>query len=132
MLLLERVLHFEANRVVCSARPSEGCIFAREHAIPAVVTLEYMAQAAAVCLALAHPEHRSPGAFGLLVAARGFTLKSAELAFDTDLSVMAALTATLGEAASFDCSVDAAGTNLASARLTVFVPSEQTRAAKRL
>ena len=125
MLLLERVLHFETNRVVCSARPTGGCIFAREHAIPAVVTLEYMAQATAVCLALARPEHRSPGAFGLLVAARGFTLKSAELAFDTDLTVVALLTATLGEAASFECSVDAAGTNLASARLTVFIPSQQ-------
>jgi len=124
MLLLDRVLHFEADRVVCSARPARDCIFARERAIPAVVTLEYMAQATAVCLALARPEHRSPGAFVLLVAARGFTLKSAELAFDTDFSVVAALTATLGEAASFDCSVDAAGTNLASARLTVFVPSQ--------
>jgi predicted hotdog family 3-hydroxylacyl-ACP dehydratase len=125
MLLLDRVLHFEADRVVCSARPTGDCIFARERAIPAVVTLEYMAQATAVCLALARPEHRSPGNYGLLVAARRLTLKSAELEFDTELTVVAALTATLGQGASFECSVDAAGTNLASAQLTVFVPSEQ-------
>jgi predicted hotdog family 3-hydroxylacyl-ACP dehydratase len=125
MLLLDRVLHFEADRVVCSARPTEGSIFARQRAIPAVIMLEYMAQATAVCLALARPEPGSPAAFGLLVAARRLTLKSAELAFDTELTVVAALTATLGEGASFDCHVDAAGTNLASAQLTVFVPSER-------
>ena len=125
MLLLDSVLHFEADRVVCCARPTESCIFAREHAIPAIVTLEYMAQATAVCLALARPDCGSRGAFGLLVAARRLTLKCAELAFDTDLTVVAALTATLGEGASFDCSVAAGGMNLASARLTVFVPSER-------
>lgn len=123
MLLLDRVVSFEAGRVVCSARPTAACIFAREGAIPSVVTLEFMAQAAAACLALARPYDRGASAHGLLIAARQFSLACAALAFETELAVEAALTATVGAAASLDCEVSAAGTNLARAALTVYLPS---------
>src|SRR5688572_33349386 len=120
MLLLDRVLSFEADRVVCSARPTHTCIFARDAAIPSVVTLEYMAQATAACLALARPHDRGARTHGLLIAARHFSLACAVLPFDTELAVVAALTATAGAAASFDCEVSSAGTHLARAALTVY------------
>ena len=124
MLLLERVLSFEADRVVCSARPTQGSIFARKGAIVAVATLEYMAQATAACLALARPHDPRARGNGLLVAIRHWSLACAEIACDTELRVVALLSATAGPAASFECRVDAAETTLASAELTVYLPSE--------
>lgn len=124
MLLLDRVLAFEADRVVCAARPTLGGVFVTDGAIAGVVTLEYMAQATAACLALARPDDRAVGARGLLIAARRFSIACGVIAVDTELEVVAALTATLGAAASFVCSVDALGKNLASAELTVYLPSD--------
>lgn len=124
MLLLDRVVSFEAGRVVCGARPSLGGIFVREGAIPGVVTLEYMAQATAACLALARPHHRALRARGFLVAARRFAIARGAIAVDTELEIVASLTAALGAAASFDCSVGALGKNLASAELTVYLASD--------
>ena len=124
MLLLERVLSFEANRVVCGARPTQSSIFAREGAIPAVVTLEYMAQATAACLALARPHDSRARGHGLLVALRHWSLACTEIAEGTELTVVAALSASAGPAASFECRVDFAEATLASAELTVYLPSE--------
>jgi len=125
MLLLDRVIAFEADRVTCGARPTLGCIFVREAAVPGVVTLEYMAQATAACLALARPRD-GVHARGLLVAARRFSITRGAIAVDTELEVVAALTATLGAAASFDCSVGALGKTLASAQLTVYLAAAPT------
>ncbi len=124
MLLLERVVSFEADRVVCGARPSLGCIFVREGAIPGVATLEYMAQAAAACLALARPGGRTLGARGFLVAARRFSIVRDRIDAGTELEIVARLSAALGAAASFDCSVGALGEQLASAELTVYLASD--------
>jgi len=126
MLLLDRVVSFEAHRVVCAARPSHTSIFARQGAILGVVTLEYMAQATAVCLALGRPHDPAARGQGLLVAARRLLLACAEIRVDTELLVVAALSASAGRAASFDCRVDAApdGTTLASAELTVYLAED--------
>jgi len=127
MLLLDRVLSFDADRVACAARPTHTSIFARQGMIPAVVLLEYMAQATAACLALGRPHDPSARGHGLLVAVRHFSLACAEIAFDTELVVLAALSATAGRAANFGCRVDAAvsGTELASAELTVYLPGDE-------
>ena len=124
MLLLDRVLTFEAATVVCSARPTHDSIFARAGVIPAVALLEYMAQAAAACLALGRPQDRAARGLGLLVAARRVAFTCAEIAVDTELAVRAALTATAGRAASFECSVEARGVTLTSAELTVVLSPE--------
>lgn len=126
MLLIERVLSFAPDRVVCAARPTHTSIFARNGAIPGVVMLEYMAQATAACLALSRPDDPGARGQGLLVAARHCSLACAEVAFDTELVVVASLSATAGRAASFDCRVAAAadGTQLASAELTVYLQAE--------
>ncbi len=126
MLLIERVLSFEAGRVVCGARPTEACIFAREGAIPGVALLEYMAQATAACLALERPHDRGARSRGLLVSARHFSLAVPEIACGTELVVSALLSATAGPAASFECRVDAAEAQLASAELTVYLASAST------
>lgn len=124
MLLLDRVLSFEGGQVVCGARPTHACIFARQGAIPGVALLEYMAQASAACLALERPHGAGARARGLLVSARHFSLECTEVACDTELVVVALLTAAAGPAASFACRVDSAGAKLASAELTVYLPSE--------
>lgn len=126
MLLLDRVLSFDADRVVCAARPSHTSIFARQGAIPGVVMLEYMAQATAACLALGRPQDPAARGQGLLVAARHFSLTCAEIAVDTELVVVAALSASAGRAANFDCRVGAAldGTKFASAELTVYLTED--------
>lgn len=124
MLLLERVLSFGADRVVCGACPGPDCIFVRGGALPGVITLEYMAQAAAACLALARPDERAARARGLLVAVRRFSIASDLIAVGTQLEVMAALSSALGAAARFDCNVTALGQTLASAELTVYVEPE--------
>jgi len=123
MLLLDRVLSFSADRVVCAAQPTHASIFLRQGAIPGVVTLEYMAQATAACLALARPGDPAQRGHGLLVAARHFSLGCAEIAVHTELVVVATLSASAGRAANFDCRVDAAadGSKLASAELTVYL-----------
>lgn len=126
MLLIERVLSFEAERVVCGARPTEACIFAREGAIPGVVLLEYMAQATAAYLALARPHDRGARSRGLLVSARHFALAVPVIACGTELVVSARPTASAGPAAGFECRVDGEESHLARAELTVYLASEST------
>lgn len=126
MLLLERVLSFGAGRVVCGARPTVACIFAREDSIPGVALLEYMAQSTAACLALERPHDRGARSRGLLVSARQFSLTVPEIACGTELRISAQLSVTSGRAASFECSVDTAEARLASAELMVYLASEST------
>jgi predicted hotdog family 3-hydroxylacyl-ACP dehydratase len=124
MLLLESIVLFDGARVVCEAKPGADCIFARGAALPAVVLLEYMAQAAAAFRALATRERGVPRV-GLLLSARRLRFSCREIALDTPLEVSATLSASDTALGSFECSVRSLREELASGRLTVFTPPER-------
>lgn len=124
MLLLESVVGFEPGRVVCRARPRADCIFARNGSIPAVVSLEYMAQATAVLSALDANAQSSSWRPGFLASVRGLWLARATLRFEAELAVQALVQAHTDVAGCFECSIDLEGETIARARLTVVTAPE--------
>lgn len=119
MILLDSVAAFEPGRVVCRVCPRADSVFARQGSLPAIVVLEYMAQATAVLTALT-VEGPSPGASpGMLVGVRGLRLARAKLEFDAALTVQAEVQTFSARGGVFECRVELEGETIAAARLTV-------------
>lgn len=119
MLLLDRVLEHDTTSIVCQARVHEHSPFVRHGAMPAVATLEHMAQATAAWLGLRAIERGEPVGVGYLVGSRQLELAVDELGAGEELEVRAEHVWGEEQFATFACSVHRGGVRVASAVLSV-------------
>jgi predicted hotdog family 3-hydroxylacyl-ACP dehydratase len=126
MLLLDHVVTFGDDRVTCSATPSEDSIFFTDGQIPAVLTLEYMAQAVATYVGLTRHGEGGKPKIGYIISARNFEVCTDHLALGQELTIQAQMSWSDDVTAKFDCQVSQGERQLASTQLTVFEPPEET------
>lgn len=125
MVLLDRVVSFEGGRIVCELTLTEASPYVESGRAPALVTLEYMAQAIATAAGL---EKRASG----LAPRIGFLLGSRELHLATDfvyagdvLTVEAVHLWGKDRIGQYDCVVSRDGARIARGPLTVYEPSDE-------
>lgn len=124
MLWLDRVCDGDDGFVVCAARVPPDAPFVRQGRAQAVVSLEYMAQAAAALLGLQAHRRGAAQTGGFLVAVPTFELFVDELAVGDALDVHAAQVWPSPDTpperlVSLDCKVVRAGVTVALATLNV-------------
>ena len=129
MLWLDRVCDGDDGFVVCAARVPPDAPFVRHGRAAAVVSLEYMAQAAAALLGLQAHRRNAAQTGGFLVAVPSFELFVDEIAVGDALEVHAAQVWPNPDTpperlVSLDCKVVRAGVTVALATLNV-VRSDQ-------
>jgi predicted hotdog family 3-hydroxylacyl-ACP dehydratase len=131
MLLLDRVLSYDGERVVCETVLEAGSPFVEQGRVPAVVGIEYMAQAIAAGAGLSARDN------GETAARMGFLLGCRDLAIAVDsfqvgdrLTVEARRTWGEKELGRFACQVRRGDEVLVEGALTVYqgsLPEEMTR-----
>jgi len=126
MLLIDRVIGFDANGIQAEARVDGEAWYAdADGAMPAWIGIELMAQAIAALVGLAAREKGLPPKQGLLLGTRGFTASVSAFARNTTLVVVA--NEVFQEAnglAAFDARIELAGETVAEATLKVFEPAD--------
>lgn len=122
-MLIDEVLASDQDTITCSARVAPGNPYASAGKIRGVVCLEYMAQAIAAFSGSKTGAARRPR-IGYLIAATQLALL-AEAIYEGD-SLRIEARRVWGDTAlgKFDCSVSRGGELLASASLSVYMPSE--------
>lgn len=121
MVLLDEVLAFDGATARCGLTVRPGSMFVESGRVRAVVALEYMAQAVAVCASLRSRARGEPaGQAGYLVGARELRLEAAGFEVGDALEVEATLEFDGRELGSFACALSRRGERLASGVLNVY------------
>lgn len=89
MLLLDRIVTRGTDSVTCALDVRKGEPFVDDEGLPAVIALEYMAQAAAVFAGLASVESHAPIRWGFLIGCSEFRLEFGRVALGAELHVQA-------------------------------------------
>ncbi len=123
LMLLDHVLAKDADGIAVAVGIRPNSLFmVAGRGVPAHVGLEYMAQ---TCGAFAGLEARARGEtvrVGFLLGTRRYRAARPWFAIGERLEVAARLVLRDGPMAVFDCRIDAGGTELAAAQLTVYQP----------
>jgi predicted hotdog family 3-hydroxylacyl-ACP dehydratase len=120
MLLLEELLEVDAESAVTRVSISERSPFFENGGVPAVVTIEYMAQTIA---AFAGAQRRVEGQaveLGFLLGCRQMTLHVDSLAAGDELRVQVRRVWTSDKLGQFECAVTREGLPIAQAVLSVY------------
>ena len=131
MLLLDRVLSYDGDCVVCETVLGPNSPFAEQGHVPAVVGIEYMAQTIAAGAGLSAREKGSAsGQMGFLLGCRSLTIAVDSFRVGDRLTIEARRS--WGETAlgSFACKVQRGAEVLVEGALTVYqgpLPEEMTR-----
>jgi predicted hotdog family 3-hydroxylacyl-ACP dehydratase len=131
MLLLDRVLSYDGECVVCETVLGPNSPFAEQGHVPAVVGIEYMAQTIAAGAGLSAREKGSAsGQMGFLLGCRSLTIAVDTFNVGDRLTIEARRS--WGETAlgSFACKVQRGAEVLVEGALTVYqgpLPEEMTR-----
>jgi predicted hotdog family 3-hydroxylacyl-ACP dehydratase len=131
MLLLDRVLSYDGECVVCETVLGPDAPFAEQGHVPALVGIEYMAQTIAAGAGLSAREKGSTsGQMGFLLGCRSLTI--AVDSFDVGDRLTIEARRTFGETAlgNFACKVQRGAEVLVEGALTVYqgpLPEEMTR-----
>jgi predicted hotdog family 3-hydroxylacyl-ACP dehydratase len=131
MLLLDRVLSYDGECVVCETVLGPESPFAAQGHVPALVGIEYMAQTIAAGAGLsARDKGSQSGQMGFLLGCRSLTI--AVDSFDVGDRLTIEARRTWGETAlgSFACKVQRGAEVLVEGALTVYqgpLPEEMTR-----
>jgi predicted hotdog family 3-hydroxylacyl-ACP dehydratase len=121
MLLLDRVLSYDGERVVCETVLEAGSPFVDQGQVPAVVGIEYMAQAIAAGAGLSARDKGETGArMGFLLGCRDLTIAVDSFAVGDRLTVEARRTWGEKELGSFACKVRRGDEVLVEGALTVY------------
>jgi predicted hotdog family 3-hydroxylacyl-ACP dehydratase len=132
MVLLDEVVSHDASGTVCRVRVGPGRPFADESGdLPIAVTLEYMAQCAAVRTGLRRwSEGKGAVRVGYLIGTRLLRFSRERLASGDELDVRAKEVWDDGELASFACGVHAAGSGelVAECVLNAVIPADAAQA----
>src|SRR5438552_53932 len=120
MILLDTVVDRDERSIACAVRVRPDMPFARDGHVPALLAIEYMAQAVAAYAGLLARDEGRPIRIGYLLGTRELTLDVERFDVGDELIVRARHVwgdATLG---TFDCDIDRAGTRSAAATLNVY------------
>ena len=130
MLLLDRVLSYETDRVTCEVRIGPETPFLEDGLVPAVVGIEYMAQTVAAYAGLTAREQGKDAKIGFLLGCRDLTLGTEGFAVGDLLVVEARRTWGDADLGSFACSVARSGEVVVQGVLNVYqgpLPEEMQR-----
>ncbi len=124
MLLLDALVEHGDDWAVCEVWPKPDQLFATRGKIPALITIEYMAQAVGALAGLLHHNRGEPVCVGYLIGTRQLLLHVDEISVGQHLLVHVrnAWSGSDGRAGLFECKVESAGILLANAVLTVYEP----------
>ena len=121
MLLLDRVLSYDGERVVCETVLEAGSPFVDQGQVPAVVGIEYMAQAIAAGAGLsARDKGETAARMGFLLDCRDLTIAVDSFQVGDRLTVEACRTWGEKELGSFACKVRRGDEVLVEGALTVY------------
>ncbi len=124
MVLLDQIVDAAADRLVARATVAAGRPFVEEHGLPALVTLEYMAQAVAAFAGLQGREAGEPVRLGFLLGCRDLQLTCDYVPIGAELIVSSQRTWGDAQLGSFACSVLNGGVLVAEAVLNVAQPRD--------
>ena len=131
MLLLDRVLSYDGERVVCETVLEAGSPFVEQGRVPAVVGIEYMAQTIAAGAGLsARDKGDQAGRMGFLLGCRNLSIAVDSFQVGDRLTVEARRTWGEKELGSFACQVRRGDEILVEGALTVYqgpLPEEMRR-----
>jgi len=131
MLLLDRVLSYDGECVVCETVLGHQSPFAERGEVPAVVGIEYMAQTIAAGAGLsAREKGAAAGKMGFLLGCRSLSMAVDSFQVGDRLTIEARRTWGEKELGSFACKVQRDGQVLVEGALTVYqgpLPEELTR-----
>jgi predicted hotdog family 3-hydroxylacyl-ACP dehydratase len=131
MLLLDRVLAYDGECVICEAVLQPDSPFADKGQVPAVVGIEYMAQTIAAGAGLSARDKGAPSArMGFLLGCRSLTMAVDSFLVGDRLTIEARRSWGENELGSFACKVHRGGEVLVEGALTVYqgpLPEEMTR-----
>lgn len=128
MLLLDRLLHVDAEMAIAQLTVSRDALFMQDEGMPSWIGLEYMAQAAAAWVGWHALRENRPVDIGFLLGTRRFEAKCAFFRPGAVLRAHACREL-LGDngLGAFDCQLhDEIGGELARARLSVYKPENCT------
>lgn len=119
MRLLDRLIRSSPEETCCAAEIRPGGPFVHQDQLPALVTLEHMAQAVAV-----HASKQSDAAarVGYLVGVRQLTLQMSQVPVGSCLEVRVVPVWGSANSGHFEGVVRADGREIARAKLSVFLP----------
>jgi len=125
MLLVDRVLAWDAQHAVVAATPRADAWYAEHGAMPSLIGLELMAQAIAAHVGLVARSHGKPPKQGVLLGTRQYRAKQAHFAAGAELVITARMTfrdeSGLG---SYDSTITHGDAEVATARVTVYEPAD--------
>lgn len=125
MLLLDRALAWEGERILVEATPREGTWYAEPQGMPSWIGIELIAQAVGAHVGLIARSRGEPPRKGVLLGTRSYRAAVSWFPFGRTLEVEAVLSfrdeSGLG---SFDGSIRLDGAPLARAGLTVYEPED--------
>jgi predicted hotdog family 3-hydroxylacyl-ACP dehydratase len=128
MLLLDRVLSYDGELVVCETILGPESPFAERGEVPAVVGIEYMAQTIAAGAGLSAREKGNEGGkTGFLLGCRSLKLAVDSFQVGDRLTIAARRTWGENQLGSFACTVERDGEVLVEGALTVYqgpIPEE--------
>ena len=121
MLLLDRVLSYDGERVVCETVLGPDSPFAEQGEVPAVVGIEYMAQTIAAGAGLsARDKGDQAGRMGFLLGCRNLSIAVDSFQVGDRLTVEARRTWGENQIGSFACKVQRGSEVLVEGALTVY------------
>ena len=125
MLLVERIVSWDAARATVSASPSAAGWYAEADGMPSRIGIELMAQAIATHVGVTAWERGEPPKKGVLLGARTYRATQPYFAAGSKLTVNAvkAFSDESGMGA-YDATIELAGAEVAKARIIVFEPPD--------
>lgn len=125
MLLVERILSWDATRAAVSAKPDASGWYAEPGGMPSRIGIELMAQAIATHVGVTAWERGEPPKKGVLLGARAYRSTLSHFPVGSDLTVTAvkAFSDESGMGA-YDAAISLAGDEVAKARIIVFEPPD--------
>jgi predicted hotdog family 3-hydroxylacyl-ACP dehydratase len=124
MVLLDEVCAADASRIRCRAKVRPGGPFVEGGSAPALLAIEYMAQAIAAFSGLQRVARSEPVRVGYVLGTRELRLEVASFAVGQELSVEAEHLFGDEQLGSFRCSVAVGGRVVASADVNVYLRND--------
>ena len=125
MLLVNRLVAWDAQQAVVAATPQAGAWYAEEGAMPAWIGIELMAQAIAAHVGLVARSHGKPPKAGVLLGTRQYRATQPRFGAGTELIITARMTyrdeSGLG---AYDSAITLNGAEVAAASVNVYEPPD--------
>jgi predicted hotdog family 3-hydroxylacyl-ACP dehydratase len=125
MLLVERVVAWDAQHAVVAATPKADAWYSEDGAMPSWIGIELMAQAIAAHVGLVARSHGKPPKAGVLLGTRQYRATQARFPAGAELIVSARMTyrdeSGLG---SYDSTITLGNARVATARVNVYEPPD--------